>query len=150
MQQWGNNQIQRNAGIPAFISPVLLVPKAAISMYYQQMPIIFLTKAGLLTYSIFSRPSHPCEGSGKQVAKDYFAELTASGNVLEFHRVPFSSRKVREPLQGQKYKVIGERGNIFFDMQGGMGADVALVGLLASKFIEQGVQCFSFSFIKSH
>ena len=32
MQQLGKNQIQKNAGKPTFISPVLLVPKAAISI----------------------------------------------------------------------------------------------------------------------
>jgi len=34
---------------------VLLIPKAAISYY---------TKAGLLTYSTFLRPSHPVRNSG--------------------------------------------------------------------------------------
>lgn len=44
---------EKRGNCPAFISPVLLIPKAAISNK---------TKAGLLTYSTFSRPSHRASG----------------------------------------------------------------------------------------
>ena len=55
MQQLGKFRYREKPGYPAFISPVLLVPKAAISI-----PIIIgTTEAGLLTYSTFLQPSRP-------------------------------------------------------------------------------------------
>ena len=53
MQQLGKIRYREKRGRPTFISPVLLVPKAAISKN---------TKAGLLTYSTFLRPSRPSSG----------------------------------------------------------------------------------------
>ena len=47
-----------------------------------------ITKAGLLTYSTFCGLPVPHQDSGIG-SKRLFTELTASGNVLEFHRVPF-------------------------------------------------------------
>lgn len=54
---------------------------------------IITVEAGLLTYSCFGLPSHFILKSNKtvaEVAKANF-EITASGNVRDFHLVPFSS-----------------------------------------------------------
>jgi hypothetical protein len=62
MQQWGNSDTEKNSK-SAFVSPVLLFPKAAISK-----PGIYRgTQAGLLTHSTFLRPSRlPAANSGKR------------------------------------------------------------------------------------
>lgn len=48
-----------------------------------------IPKAGLLTRFTFSRPSHPYKDSGVGCAKKLYLKLTASGNVQDFHLIPF-------------------------------------------------------------
>jgi hypothetical protein len=79
MQQWGNKQIQRNAEISRLYLTCAFGPESSDKYALPANADNTFTKAGLLTYSTFSRPSHPCEGSGKQVAKRFFCGAYSIG-----------------------------------------------------------------------